>query len=447
MSSDAWWTQAQAPPRWGVGTWAAAPNLIREIILARGRGGGSLACGGSPQVIIDGRLDRSGLITTLSASGIGAVEVYHGAHRVPEVVRDARADPFCTTIIIWTRQWLNEYELERLRIVLCEPEVTGRPAPLVVEGTVTDDLTEVILPRSTVTAWITDPGGARREKTTTADDTGRYRFCDLDPRGSVDVWASFAGLSGGLGPVVPADTTIVVRDLTIPVSRPGHLVGRTIGQGRGRPAVGAEIRLEGTDYAATTDEHGFFEIPEMRPGDYRLLIFHPETGSAADSIFIVSGATTDVRAELSPDPEASTSRILSSRRDPRLETIGFYARRAEGARLGHGYFFTREEIEALDAERVTDLLERVPPLREICVGRGCRIVSSQAGSCPRVPIYLDGALQVDSRGVDREEQDVDRLVTPAELAALEVYPRPVSLSDDFAPPSNRCGAIVLWSGG
>ena len=66
--------------RWGVGTWAAAPNLIREIILARGRGGGSLACGGSPQVIIDGRLDRSGLITTLSASGIGAVEVYHGAH-------------------------------------------------------------------------------------------------------------------------------------------------------------------------------------------------------------------------------------------------------------------------------------------------------------------------------------------------------------------------------
>ncbi len=29
--------------RWGVGAWAAAPNLIREIILARGRGGGSLA--------------------------------------------------------------------------------------------------------------------------------------------------------------------------------------------------------------------------------------------------------------------------------------------------------------------------------------------------------------------------------------------------------------------
>ena len=138
---------------------------------------------------------------------------------------------------------------------------------------------------------------------------------------------------------------------------------------------------------------------EMRPGDYRLLIAIPRP------------APRRTRSPSSPGP-----------------------------RLEQGYFFTREEIEALDAERVTDLLEGVPALREICVGRGCRIVSSQTSSCPRVPIYLDGALRVDSRGVDR-------LVTPAELAALEVYPRPVSLSDDFAPPSNRCGAIVLWSGG
>ncbi len=432
--------------RWGVGTWAAAPNLIREIILARGRGGGSLACGG-PQVIIDGRLDRSGLITTLSATGIGAVEVYNGAYKVPDVVKEARPDPFCTTVIIWTRQWLNEYELERRRIVLCEPEEVAGPPPLVVEGTVMDSLTEVILPRSTVTAWITEPGGTRREQTTTADDNGRYRFCELDPRGDVNVWASFAGLSGGLAPVVPADTTIVVRDLTIPISRPGHLVGRATGRARGRSVVAAEIRLEGTDYTlTTTDEHGFFEIRELSPGDYRLLITHPETGSAGDSIFIVSGSTTDVRAELSSDPEAP-SRILVSRRDPRLESIGFYARRAESTRLGQGYFLTREEIEEMDSERVTDLLEGVSAVREICVGRGCRIVSSQTISCPRVPIYLDGALRVDSRGADREEEDVDRLVTPAELVALEVYARPVSLSGRFAPPSHRCGAIVLWSGG
>ena len=39
--------------------------------------------------------------------------------------------------------------------------MTGGPTPLVVEGTVTDALTEVILPRATVTAWITDPGGTR----------------------------------------------------------------------------------------------------------------------------------------------------------------------------------------------------------------------------------------------------------------------------------------------
>ena len=433
--------------RWGVGMWAVAPNLIREIILARGRGGGGLACGGSPQVIIDGRLDRSDLISTLSASRIGAVEVYRGAHRVPDVVKEARADPFCTTVIIWTRQWLNEYELERRRIVLCQPEEADGRFPFVVEGTVTDELTEVILPRSTVTAWITDPGGGRRETTTTADDAGRYRFCDLDLGAGVNVWASFAGLNGELAPVVPFDTATVTRNLTIPISRPGHLAGRAVDRRSGRPVAAADITLQGIGYAAISDEHGFFEINGMNPGDYRLAISHPETGSAADSVFIVSGSTTDVRAELSPDPAALEARILQSRRNPRLEALGFYARRTESTRLGRGYFFTREEIDALEPESITHLLEEVSALREICVGRGCWIVSSQTSSCPRIPVFLDGALAIDSRGVDREGQDVDRLVTPTELVAVEVYPRPVSLSDDFAPPSDRCGAIVLWSSG
>lgn len=430
--------------RWGVGAWAAAPNLIREIILARGRGGGSLACGGSPQVIIDGRLDRSGLITTLSASGVGAVEVYHGAYGIPNVVKNARADPFCTTVIVWTRQWLNEYELERRRIILCESGAADDPAGLVVEGVVTDALTGVILPRSTVTAWIGDAGAGRREERTTADDTGRYRFCDLDSGEAVAVRPSFAGLNGELAPVVPDDAAVVIQDLTIRISQPGHLAGRVMDRRNNRSVAAADVALGGSDYAATSDEHGFFLIGEIKPGDYRLAISHPDKGDASDSISIRSGSTTDIRVDLSPDEGVPGSRIRASQRDPRLDVLGFYARRVESARRGRGYFFTRDEIESAEPQHVTDLLEEVPLVRKICGGRGCRIVSLHTPGCPQVPVYLDGSMIVAEPTSNRQRPELDRVVTPEELAGVEVYARSVSLPGDFAPSSNRCGAIVLW---
>ncbi len=454
--------------------------------LFRTSGGG--LCEG-PQVLIDGRRDRVGLMTGLAYHRLGGVEVHDEPHKVPglePLIRAAGEDPFCPTVIVWTRQWLTAAELEERRIVLCEPGPTTERAPLVVEGTVTDALTGILLPRATVTAWITDPGGRRREKETTADDNGRFRFCDLDPQMDVSIWARFAGLSGELAPVAAAtapvtvDTAAVTRDLVVPIARHGHVAGRVFDLRRGEPVPGAEIRLAAAEpapapgdpapsadpgpsadpeYLTTSNEHGFFAVPDLIPGDYRLAVSHPDAGVAADTIPVPSGSTMDVRVELDPTPprapddatpddaaSAAGRRIVAERRHPRLTQVGFYERRQESATRGRGHFFTRDRIRALAPARLTDLLTEVDGLREICPRQTCRPVSRRARRCSHMSVYLNGALVMDGRAWNFERGGVDDLAAPHEVAGIEVYLRSVTLPGEFTAPADRCGAIVIWSG-
>lgn len=322
----------------------------------------------TPQILIDGRRDRIGFMTGLAYHRIGGVEVHDEPHKVPglePLIRAGGEDGFCPTVLIWTRQWLTAAELEERRIVLCEPDPGTDRAPLVVEGTVTDALTGLLLPRATVTAWITEPGGRRREKETTADDNGRFRFCDLDPRTDVSIWARFAGLSGELAPVsgeaapvtaatapVTARTAPVSRDLVVPIARHGHVAGRVFDLQRGEPVRGAEIGLAAADaapvpgdrgpsaeagYTTTSDEHGLFAIPDLIPGDYRLAVSHPDAGVAGDTIPVPSGSTVDVRVEL--DPRARR----------RLARSGAADRGGAAASASHGSRFLRTQAGERDA--------------------------------------------------------------------------------------------------
>ena len=61
-------------------------------------------------------------------------------------------------------------------------------------------------------------------------------------------------------------------------------------------------------------------------------------------------------------------------------------------------------------------------------------------------VYLNGTLVMDGRAWDFEQGGVDDLAAPDEIVAIEVYLGAVSLPGEFAAPSNRCGAIVIWSG-
>ena len=67
-----------------------------------------------------------------------------------------------------------------------------------------------------------------------------------------------------------------------------------------------------------------------------------------------------------------------------------------------------------------------------------RGVSTVKGvTCP-VQFYLDGAPV--GTGIS-----VDRLISPHEVAAVEVYSAGGYVPPQFSGPTARCGVIVLWS--
>lgn len=358
----------------------------------------------------------------------------------------------CGMVLAWTWRGPNPYHQidpwadsggESEEVVLCEPPVAdGTTEGMVLEGVVRDELTGVALPGARVTARV---GEAGKDQTTRADRQGRYRFCELPAGDPLTVWASFARKDGKVVELGPHPRETVERELAVPISEPGRVVGRVLDRHTGRPLAAAEVLLEGTGRRAQTDEAGFLLVEDLSPGDYVVSVQHLGFAEARDSVSVVPNRTTEIRVELSADPVEVEPLIVTALRDARLEARGFYERRQWGERLGQGRFFGREEIERRSPARVSHLVEEVPGLRLQCGGRrGCAVVPTRAPRCTHVAVYLDGVRVIDDED-EGAAPSLDGLVSPAELVGLEAYSGAASLPAEFSGPTGRCGALVLWT--
>lgn len=133
----------------------------------------------------------------------------------------------------------------------------------------------------------------------------------------------------------------------------------------------------------------------------------------------------------------------SSERAPLFE--GFDHRRDRG----FGSFFTRPEIEDIQPQRVTDLLQRIPGVQLVGAGAGHRRTITMHRSrgiaagrgCP-VQIFLDGVLMTRVPSVDVA---IDDLVAPGDLEGVEIYRGLATVPAEFLNPNARCGVVALWT--
>lgn len=119
---------------------------------------------------------------------------------------------------------------------------------------------------------------------------------------------------------------------------------------------------------------------------------------------------------------------------------------------GFGLWISRQEIEARNPARLSDMLEEIAGLsaerrgggaggnRALRMGRS--LAGPGGGDCP-VQIFLDGRLATrQARGGD---VTVDELATPADVAAIEVFRGLASIPPEFLTPQSRCGVIAIWT--
>lgn len=214
------------------------------------------------------------------------------------------------------------------------------------------------------------------------------------------------------------------------------LTGRVV-NGAGAPVVGARVDVLGTPGATLTGANGEFRIDSLPSGTQsvvaRQIGFAPVekavelTTRAPARVAIIMDRAAQVLAEVRVEADAV---------DVGLEKIGFKQRE----KAGFGYFLSGDEITRRAANTLTDVFRTIPGLRVVPSGMDYVVQSSRSAVGGCVKYYIDGAVwEAVFPG------DVDRLVPPWEIAAIEVYNGTSAPAQFQAAGSSSCSAIVIWT--
>ncbi|TVR59296.1 MAG: TonB-dependent receptor [Gemmatimonadales bacterium] len=234
----------------------------------------------------------------------------------------------------------------------------------------------------------------------------------------------------------------------------GAIRGTVIDVATDRPVVAATVDV--LDEAgrirsrATTGGDGEFLLSRLSPGGFRLRVRalgYTEVVSPRWRVETGEVLTVVLRVH----PEAILLAPLEVTARTRTDTPvlqRFYERMDRGV---SGVFFDREEIEARNPIRITDLLAEVPGVRLVgAAGDGdprrdqiirfSRSLGQAGGVCP-AQIFVDGMPA--NRG--GQEVPLDVLASPGMLEGIEVYRGLSGVPPEFLSSDARCGVVALWT--
>jgi hypothetical protein len=233
------------------------------------------------------------------------------------------------------------------------------------------------------------------------------------------------------------------------------LAGRVLDDQSEEALAGARVFLlnrygRTADYTVT-DDAGRFRFERKDSGWYRLeaTAVGYERAISAPLWMTQDRDSAVVEVRLSPHvvlmAPVEVVAMSGARTSPVLENMQF--RRSHG----FGYQITREAIEQRHPAQVSDMLAELPGVyaerrgtgasgRTIRMGRALPGVGG--GECP-VQIFLDGRLT--TRGGPGGDVQVDDLVNPLDVEAIEVFRGLGSVPPEFLTPNARCGVIAIWT--
>ena len=211
------------------------------------------------------------------------------------------------------------------------------------------------------------------------------------------------------------------------------------------PIADAKVRLVGTSLNTVTREDGAFLVAQVPTGlqsvEVRMVGYAPKTVA----VDLAAGETMSLTLILEPvilDTVKVTGESIFS---PGMGA--FEERRARG----NGRYFTRADIDKMQARQVTDILRRVPGMR-IQNGSGAfggsqtaqtgrNISSSGSRTCP-MAYYVNGTPFPLTNDVP-----INHYFTPEDVVAMEVYTGASQLPAQFNSTNStaRCGVVVIWT--
>jgi hypothetical protein len=242
--------------------------------------------------------------------------------------------------------------------------------------------------------------------------------------------------------LVLAAIPLAVAGQSVPTAQRGEaavaVLTRVSDRATGEPISSARVffvlATEGYfgQWDGTARDDGTVVTPQLRLGTYDVRVEMLGYSDVVDRVALQEAGDVDLRIEMVPEAVALEPIVVAVRRTTRLETQGFFERRAAGG----GYFLTRQDIESRNPFRVADVFYAVPGARVQAPRRGevfprvllrgdCVPLIVLDGTPISIPILLDELLQI------------------SEVEAIEVY-HGASAPLQFTQFST-CGTIVVWT--
>ncbi len=279
-----------------------------------------------------------------------------------------------------------------------------------------------------------------------SDEAGRVELGRLE-RGSHRIATQRPGYAGLVGELpVPWDGEfLILMDRVAEEEEPD--LGRIFGRVTDETGLEGLADVEVTIVAGSRTERtlsgprGRFSVAGLERGRAEVRFARLGYEPRETTVMIEPGRTVEVVAALSLQP-VELEPISVSVGSGYLERSGFYRR----ARSAWGTQLTRQDLEVIEPEQVSDLLWRAPGVAAERGPRGTRVVSrrrwlrSDGSACVLRP-YLDGVPMFDDWDVDQ--------VRPQDIEGLEIYQRsgaPIEYRNLIDPDGTYpCGVVLVWT--
>jgi hypothetical protein len=286
------------------------------------------------------------------------------------------------------------------------------------------------------------------------DSLGRFRFAA--PPGSTLVLSLQAnGFRDDSASVVLPRGRPVVRDFVLVSEHtplPGANSSDRVLRGRvtdtdGIPLTYANIQVNG-GRRLVTDDSGRFSIAVNVSGAFALLV--RRIGFRPEEIKLEAMPDTALRIRMAPVATAlPEQRIVGRAAFVSLDRNGFYRRMREAERGATvGYFLTPEDFEFRKPSLITNMAEGIPSIRVERNGTSQRynlikgLQTRNALGCT-MTVYLDGVRVVGK--LEIQDDFINELVNPYDVAAMEVYPRPGGAPPHYQSLNGTCGVVLVWT--
>lgn len=205
----------------------------------------------------------------------------------------------------------------------------------------------------------------------------------------------------------------------------------------GNPVPLVDVSIPARRTLVQSDSAGVFVMRNVQAGEVRLHARRLGYAPAARDVRLLETQRDTILIVLAETPQLIAGMQISDMRR-RIALEDFYRRRAQGG----GIYFTREDIDARNPSKLTDILRNSPGLHMVLTPNGLsyvlRFVSASRSrrDCPP-QFWLDGQRL---NGFEIDD------IPPKDVEGIELYQGPSTTPSQFSSGWNTsCGTVVVWS--